>query len=190
MARVELLEQELERAHERDRETRWLLAAALERIPPQLEAPAESTDPLRRSRRSQRGRSPAPVRGRVRRANGAPGGVGYLASLAYRGEAMLAAFVKSVTIKDTHLPRRGKPMRLNSKSLTWRRSAPTSRHGTCERLRTILGNKVCRSSSTTSRSTSSVFPKMAASPSVRRLQIGNGCRSVGTFTCLTSTGTT
>jgi hypothetical protein len=45
MARVELLEQELERAHERDRETRWLLAAALERIPLQLEAPAESTDP-------------------------------------------------------------------------------------------------------------------------------------------------
>jgi hypothetical protein len=44
-ARVELLEQELERAHERDRETRRLLAAALERIPPQLEAPAESTTP-------------------------------------------------------------------------------------------------------------------------------------------------
>jgi hypothetical protein len=47
-ARVELLEQELERAHEllqsaeeRDRETRRLLAAALERIPPQLEAPPE-----------------------------------------------------------------------------------------------------------------------------------------------------
>jgi hypothetical protein len=47
-ARVELLEQELERAHEllqsaeeRDRETRRLLAAALERIPPQLEAPSE-----------------------------------------------------------------------------------------------------------------------------------------------------
>ena len=38
-ARVELLEHELERAHERDRETRRLLAAALERIPPQLEAP-------------------------------------------------------------------------------------------------------------------------------------------------------
>src|SRR5215203_6861768 len=38
-ARVELLEQELERAHERDRETRRLLAAALERIPPQLEDP-------------------------------------------------------------------------------------------------------------------------------------------------------
>jgi hypothetical protein len=40
--RVELLEQELERAHERDRETRRLLAAALERIPPQLEAPQET----------------------------------------------------------------------------------------------------------------------------------------------------
>jgi hypothetical protein len=48
--RTELLERELERAHElirsaeeRDRETRRLLAAALERIPPQLEAPAEAT---------------------------------------------------------------------------------------------------------------------------------------------------
>src|SRR5215211_2210864 len=40
-ARVELLEQELDRAHERDRETRRLLAAALERIPPQLEAPPD-----------------------------------------------------------------------------------------------------------------------------------------------------
>src|SRR5215210_6304328 len=46
----------------------------------------------------------------------------------------------------------------------------------------VLGNKVCRSSATTSRSRSSVFPKMAASPSAMRLQIGNGCRSVGTFT--------
>ena len=51
-ARVELLEQELERAHEllqsaeeRDRETRRLLAAALERIPPQLEAPPEPREP-------------------------------------------------------------------------------------------------------------------------------------------------
>jgi hypothetical protein len=44
-ARVELLERELERAHERDRETRRLLAAALERIPPQLEAPSEPREP-------------------------------------------------------------------------------------------------------------------------------------------------
>jgi hypothetical protein len=44
MARVELLEQELERAHERDRETRRLLAAALERIPPQLEAPPDGRE--------------------------------------------------------------------------------------------------------------------------------------------------
>ncbi len=43
-ARVELLEQELERAHERDRETRRLLAAALERIPPQLEAPPDERE--------------------------------------------------------------------------------------------------------------------------------------------------
>jgi hypothetical protein len=62
MARVELLEQELERAHglvqsadERDRETRRLLAAALERIPPQLEAPETRESPLRRSRRHRRG---------------------------------------------------------------------------------------------------------------------------------------
>jgi excisionase family DNA binding protein len=48
-ARVELLEDQLEQANERerqaterDRENRRLLAAALERIPPQLEAPAES----------------------------------------------------------------------------------------------------------------------------------------------------
>jgi hypothetical protein len=44
MSRVELLEQELERAHERDRETRRLLAAALERIPPQLEAPPDERE--------------------------------------------------------------------------------------------------------------------------------------------------
>jgi excisionase family DNA binding protein len=38
-ARIELLERQLEQANERDRENRRLLAAALERIPPQLEAP-------------------------------------------------------------------------------------------------------------------------------------------------------
>jgi hypothetical protein len=37
----ELLERQLEQANQRDRENRRLLAAALERIPPQLEAPAE-----------------------------------------------------------------------------------------------------------------------------------------------------
>ena len=37
----ELLERQLEQANERDRENRRLLAAALERIPPQLEAPAD-----------------------------------------------------------------------------------------------------------------------------------------------------
>ena len=36
-----LLERQLEQANERDRENRRLLAAALERIPPQLEAPSE-----------------------------------------------------------------------------------------------------------------------------------------------------
>jgi len=40
-ARIELLERQLEQANERDRENRRLLAAALERIPPQLEAPSE-----------------------------------------------------------------------------------------------------------------------------------------------------
>ena len=39
--RVEDLKEQLERANERDRENRRLLAAALERIPPQLEAPSE-----------------------------------------------------------------------------------------------------------------------------------------------------
>jgi excisionase family DNA binding protein len=51
-ARVELLEDQLEQANERerqaterDRENRRLLAAALERIPPQLEAPSEPQEP-------------------------------------------------------------------------------------------------------------------------------------------------
>ncbi len=46
--RVELLERELERAHERDRETRRLLAAALELASsPQIEAPqTEPTAPV------------------------------------------------------------------------------------------------------------------------------------------------
>jgi hypothetical protein len=39
------------------------------------------------------------------------------ASLAYRDGAILAAFVKSVTIKDTNLRRRGKPMRLEQQEL-------------------------------------------------------------------------
>ena len=40
----ELLERQLEQANDRDRENRRLLAAALERIPPQLEAPQTSED--------------------------------------------------------------------------------------------------------------------------------------------------
>ncbi len=50
-ARIESLERQLEEAHERerqanerDRENRRLLAAALERIPPQLEAPQEQRE--------------------------------------------------------------------------------------------------------------------------------------------------
>jgi hypothetical protein len=38
------LERQLEQANDRDRENRRLLAAALERIPPQLEAPQTSED--------------------------------------------------------------------------------------------------------------------------------------------------
>jgi excisionase family DNA binding protein len=41
-ARIASLEAQLEQANERDRENRRLLAAALERIPPQLEAPSET----------------------------------------------------------------------------------------------------------------------------------------------------
>src|SRR5215218_6395739 len=41
-ARITSLEAQLEQANERDRENRRLLAAALERIPPQLEAPSET----------------------------------------------------------------------------------------------------------------------------------------------------
>ena len=42
-ARVQLLEQELERAHERDRENRRIIAALTQRIP-ELEAPSEPSD--------------------------------------------------------------------------------------------------------------------------------------------------
>jgi len=44
-ARIESLERQLEEARERDRENRRLLAAALERIPPQLEAPESREAP-------------------------------------------------------------------------------------------------------------------------------------------------
>jgi hypothetical protein len=62
-ARVELLDQELERAHERDRETRRLLAAALERIPCSLKPAKLETreSPPRGSRRHRRGQSSGPV---------------------------------------------------------------------------------------------------------------------------------
>jgi excisionase family DNA binding protein len=40
-SQIERLEDQLQKADERDRENRRLLAAALERIPPQLEAPSE-----------------------------------------------------------------------------------------------------------------------------------------------------
>jgi excisionase family DNA binding protein len=43
-ARITSLEAQLEQANERDRENRRLLAAALERIPPQLEAPSKAAE--------------------------------------------------------------------------------------------------------------------------------------------------
>jgi excisionase family DNA binding protein len=43
-ARITSLEAQLEQANERDRENRRLLAATLERIPPQLEAPSEARE--------------------------------------------------------------------------------------------------------------------------------------------------
>src|SRR5215211_4648954 len=43
-AQIGRLEDQLEQANERDKENRRLLAAALERIPPQLEAPQTSED--------------------------------------------------------------------------------------------------------------------------------------------------
>jgi excisionase family DNA binding protein len=43
-AQIERLEDQLQKADERDRENRRLLAAALERIPPQLEAPQPETE--------------------------------------------------------------------------------------------------------------------------------------------------
>jgi excisionase family DNA binding protein len=42
--RIASLEAQLEQANERDRENRRLLAAALERIPPQLEAPSDERE--------------------------------------------------------------------------------------------------------------------------------------------------
>jgi hypothetical protein len=60
--RVASLERQLEQATERDRENRRLLAAALERIPPQLEAPAEPPETVEE-----------PGRGEPRSRTGDPG---------------------------------------------------------------------------------------------------------------------
>ena len=59
-ARIELLERQLEQANERDRENRRLLAAALERIPPQLEAPQTSEDAPGRPAEPSEGVQPHP----------------------------------------------------------------------------------------------------------------------------------
>jgi excisionase family DNA binding protein len=56
----ELLERQLDQANERDRENRRLLAAALERIPPQLEAPQTSEDAPGRPAEPSEGVEPYP----------------------------------------------------------------------------------------------------------------------------------
>jgi len=55
----ELLERQLEQANERDRENRRLLAAALERIPPQLVAPERPPEATKTDAETEE--SPAPV---------------------------------------------------------------------------------------------------------------------------------
>jgi excisionase family DNA binding protein len=59
-ARIELLERQLAQANERDRENRRLLAAALERIPPQLEAPQTSENAPGRPAEPSEGVEPHP----------------------------------------------------------------------------------------------------------------------------------
>ena len=70
-ARIELLEDQLEQANERerqaterDRENRRLLAAALERIPPQLEAPRDERESPERGEEPERA-EPRPSEARV-----------------------------------------------------------------------------------------------------------------------------
>jgi len=57
----ELLERQLEQANERDRENRRLLAAALERIPPQLEAPTEEAPSEARESPVSKGEGDSPT---------------------------------------------------------------------------------------------------------------------------------
>src|SRR5215217_1227293 len=64
-AQITSLERQLEQATERDRENRRLLAAALDRIPPQLEAPAEPPSAApgdTEAADEQQGRGSTPVR--------------------------------------------------------------------------------------------------------------------------------
>jgi DNA-binding Lrp family transcriptional regulator len=58
-ARIDLLERQLEQANERDRENRRLLAAALERISPQIEAP-QSPPEARETASEQEPHTPGP----------------------------------------------------------------------------------------------------------------------------------
>jgi hypothetical protein len=58
-ARVQLLEQELERAHERDRENRRIIAALTQRIP-ELEAPSEPRESPETETETERVDSPTP----------------------------------------------------------------------------------------------------------------------------------
>jgi hypothetical protein len=57
---IAALREQLEQANERDRENRRIIAALTSRIP-ELEARRSGQEPLRRSRRSRRGQSPAPI---------------------------------------------------------------------------------------------------------------------------------
>jgi excisionase family DNA binding protein len=73
-ARIELLEDQLEQANERerqaterDRENRRLLAAALERIPPQLEAPSEARESPETATEGEAERHPGGVKEGARR---------------------------------------------------------------------------------------------------------------------------
>jgi hypothetical protein len=68
--RVEDLKEQLERANERDRENRRLLAAALERIPPQLEAPSEPRESPVTATKEEAENDP----GAFRRVHSGPGG--------------------------------------------------------------------------------------------------------------------
>jgi hypothetical protein len=71
---VEYLREQLDREREANRENRRLLAAALERIPPQLEAPSEPPEAPETATGEPEGESPARAPGRLRRPQSAARG--------------------------------------------------------------------------------------------------------------------